>query len=123
MQQNVMADIKAFTCLIWPGSQEVSEQSPKWHDEEDGWEYEKLCTNLKVNLSRLPPCRDNLTLHVWQVNHHLGYYKRGETSQFSCIQSSMMLIRAGRRLREACWNWCYCWPILPPSLIDFLEKT
>ena len=30
----------------------------------------------KVDLSRLPPCRDNLVPHIQRVNHRLVCYKR-----------------------------------------------
>ncbi|CAL8404395.1 unnamed protein product [Boreogadus saida] len=62
-------------------------------------EDETLTTRSKVDLSRLPPCRDNLVPHINRVNHRLAIYKRAATPIFWC-PSPIILAKAGKRLKR-----------------------
>ena len=45
-------------------------------------EDEVLTSRSKVDLSRLPPCRDALFTYILRSNHHLACYKRTASSMF-----------------------------------------
>ncbi len=86
-------------------------------------EDDELTMKSKVDLSRLPPCRDNLIPHIDRVNHRVANFKRADQPIFL----SPMPMDPGQGwekneddVLEPIWS---CGPILPPSLIDLLEKT
>ena len=83
-------------------------------------EDETLTTRSKVDLSRHPPCRDNLVPHIQRVNHRLAIYKRAATPIFWCPKpydpNQGWEKNEGGTLEPV-------WPILPTSLIDLLEGT
>ena len=86
-------------------------------------EDELLTTKSKVDLSRLPPCRDNLVPHIQRVNHHLAIYKRADQAMFSCpkpYSPGQGWEKTQEGVLEPVWS---CGPILPISLIDLIEKT
>ena len=83
-------------------------------------EDEKLTSKSRVDLSRLPPCRDNPVPHIYRVNHRIAPYKRADKAIFC---SPTILDKAGRRRTRAPWSKCGHLVILLPSLIDLLEKT
>ena len=86
-------------------------------------EDETLTTRSKVDLSRLPPCRDNLVPHINRVNHRLAIYKRAAKPIFWCPKPhdpGQGWEKTEEGTLEPVWS---CGPILPTSLIDLLEKT
>ena len=86
-------------------------------------EDQELTQKSRVDLSRLPPCRDNLVPHIYRVNHRLAHYKRADNAIF-CIPNrydpGQGWKKTDERILEPVWS---CGPILPPSFIDLLEKT
>jgi len=72
----------------------------------------------KVDLSRLPPCRDNLVPHIQMVNHSLACQaifwrpRPHEPGQGWQKNESGSL--------EPIWSNS---PILPPSLVDLIEPS
>ena len=84
---------------------------------------EKLRTKSKVDLSRLPPCRDNLIPHINRVNHRLAIYKRAENPVFWCpkpYDPGQGWEKSDEGILEPVWS---CGPVLPSSLIDLVEKA
>ena len=45
-------------------------------------EGKQLTTESRLDLSQLPPCRDNLIPHIYQVNHGLVIYMRAYITIF-----------------------------------------
>ena len=86
-------------------------------------ENEELSMRSKVDLSRLPPCRDNLVPHVDRVNYRIANYKRAHQAIFwrpNPYESRQGWEKTEEGVLEPVWS---CGPILPPSLVDLLEKT
>ena len=84
---------------------------------------EKLMAKSKLDLSRLPPCRDNLVPHINRVNHRLAIYKRADKPVFSCpkpYDPGQGWEKNETGILEPVWS---SGPILPTSLIDLLQKT
>ncbi|XP_074605770.1 uncharacterized protein LOC141858830 [Acropora palmata] len=78
----------------------------------------RLTAKTKVDLSRLPPCRDSLVPHIQIVNHRLACQaifwrpKPHEPGQGWQKNESGSL--------EPIWSSS---PILPPSLVDLIEPS
>ena len=83
----------------------------------------RLTAKSNVDLSRLPPCRDNLVPHIQRINHRLACYKREgqaivwrpkphDPGQGWEMNDSGSL--------EPIWSSS---PILPPSLVDLIEPS
>ena len=86
-------------------------------------EDEQLTTKSKIDLFRLPPCRDNLIPHISRVNHRLAIYKRADIPIFwspKPYDPGQGWERNEEGVLEPVWS---CGPVLPPSLIDLVEKT
>ena len=86
-------------------------------------EDEQLTTKSKVDLSRLPPCRDNLIPHIGRVNHRLAHYKRADKATFLCpkpYDPGQGWEKTEEGILEPVWS---SGAILPPSLVDLLEQT
>lgn len=86
-------------------------------------EDEKMTTKSKIDLFRLPPCRDNLIPHIERVNHRLAIYKRAGIPIFwspKPYDSGQGWKRNDDGVLEPVWS---CGPVLPPTLIDIVEKT
>ena len=66
---HILSQIEAFTCLMYGYPKEKSVDAvrmimlKKMIGDDD-----TLTTKSRVDLSRLPPCRDNLVPHVYRVN-------------------------------------------------------
>ena len=95
-----MSQIEAFTCLMYGYPKEISVDAvrvimlKKMIGDDD-----KLSTNSKVNLSHLPPCRDNLVPHGYRVNHLLAIYKRADQPHMN-HPSNMMIFMVKKRQRK-----------------------
>ena len=86
-------------------------------------ENETLTTKSRVDLSRLPPSRDNLIPHIGRVNYRLGIYKRADSPNFWCPKSndpSQGWEKNEKGILEPVWS---CSPVLPPSHIDLIKTT
>ena len=118
-------DVEAFTCLMYGHDRERSINSVRSIMlKKMVGEDEQLTVKCKVDLSRLPPCRDNLVPHIWRVNYRLATYKQAEKENFG-VQKLMILVRADRRQRRAFWSLCGpaapAYPLL--SLICWRKQT
>ena len=77
----------------------------------------------KVDLSRLPPCRDNLVPHIQRVNHRLACYKRvGQAIVWrpKPHDPGQGWEKNDSGSLEPIWSSS---PILPPSLVDLVEPS
>ena len=86
----------------------------------------KVLTNKsKVDLSRLPPCRDSLAPHIGRVNYCLANYKRAHEAIFwrpNPYDPGQGWEKTEEGILEPVWS---SGPVLPPSLVnvDLLQKT
>ena len=86
-------------------------------------ENKELTTKSKVDLSRLPPCRDSLIPYIARVNYRLANYKRALKAIFLCpnpYDPGQFWEKTEEGVLERVWS---CGPVLSTSLIDLLEKT
>ena len=84
---------------------------------------ERLTTKSRVDLSRLPPCRDSLSAHIHSVNHRLALYKRADEPLIekpNPFDESQGWEKTDDGMIEPIW---FYGPVLPPTLIDLLEST
>ena len=84
---------------------------------------DRLTSKSKVDLSRLPPCRDNLIPHIQRVNHHLACFKRADEGIYwspKPYDPGQGWEKTEKGLLEP--TWC-SGPILPPSLVDLIESS
>ena len=109
-----MDDIEAFTCLMYGHARQrwinaVCTLMVKNMVGKD----EHLTTKSKVDLSRLPPCRDNLAPHVARVNHRLAIYKQANEVNFwspKPYEHEQGWEKTGEGILEPVWSYG---PILP----------
>lgn len=88
VEPKVMDDIEAFTCLMYGQTREKSVNAVRGIMlKKMVGEDKQLTTKSKVDLSRLPPCRDNLIPHIGHVNHRLAVYKRADKPVIWCPKS------------------------------------
>ena len=118
----IMKQIEAFTCVMYGYPRETSVDSVrikmlrKMVGEDD-----TLSIESKVDLVRLPPCRNSLILHVQRVNHRLGCYKKADTPIFDRPkpdEPGQGWTKNSEGVLEPLW--CLG-PILPISLVDLLQ--
>jgi hypothetical protein len=86
-------------------------------------ENKLLTSKSKVDLSRLPPCRDNLVPHIERVNYRVALFKRANTPIFwhpKPNDPGQGWAKNDKGILEPVW--CSS-PVLPPSLTDLVEKT
>ena len=86
-------------------------------------ENEELSMRSKIDLSRLPPCQDNLVPHIDRVNYRIANYKRAHQAIFwrpDPYESRQGWEKTEEGVLEPVWS---CGSILPSSLVDLLEKT
>ena len=84
-------------------------------------EDKPLSLDSKVDLSRLPPCRDSLLPHVQRVNHRLTCYKKANVPIFQKpkpYEDDQGWIRGERTGIEPLWTKG---SVLPQSIIDLLD--
>lgn len=121
VEPKVMDDIEAFTCMMYGQARESVNAACGIMLKKMLGEDEQLTTKSKVDLSRLPPCRDNLIPHI--VNHRLAIYKRADKPVFwgpKPYDPGQGWEKTEEGILEPVWS---CGPVLPPSLIDLNEKT
>lgn len=124
VKPKVTDDIEAFTCLMYGQAREKSVNAVRSIMlKKMVGEDEKLTTKSKVDLSRLPPCRDNLVPHIARVNYRVANYKRANVPIFWCPKPYDLgqgWLKTEEGILEPVWS---CGPILPPTLVDLLEET
>ena len=70
VKPEVMADVEAFTYLMYGQARETSVDVVRGKIlKKMVGEDERLTTKSKVDLARLPPCKNNLIPHVGRVNY------------------------------------------------------
>ena len=82
-----------------------------------------LTIKSKVDFARLPSCRDRLIPHIERVNHRLTNNKRAATPVFwrsKPYEPGQGWEKTADGILEPVWSHG---PVLPPSLIDWLENT
>ena len=85
-------------------------------------EDEELTATSKVDLNKLPPCRDNLIPHIQRCNHRLAHYKRAHTPLYEYPKPhgpNQGWHKPGGVL-EPIWT---IGELLPQSLIDHIETV
>ena len=119
-----MDELEAFTCLMYGHAREKSVNAVRsiMLNKMVG-ENEELTTKYKLDLSRLPPCRDSLAPHIGRVNYRLANYKRAHQATFwrpNPYDPDQGLEKTAEGILELMWS---CGPVLPTSIVDLLEKT
>ena len=116
--------VEEFTCLMYGYSRTTSINETRYlMIKKMVGDDATLTTKSKVDLSRLPPCRNSLLPHLWRVNHRLVLYKRANLPIFEHIQpydEEQGWEKNSANVLEPIW--C-CGPVLPPSLADFLHHA
>lgn len=122
VKQEVMAEVEAFTCLMYGQAREVSvDKVRSIMLKKMVGDDEQLTIKSKVDLARLPPCKNNLIPHVHRVNHRLANYKRANQATFWHPKPSdegQGWEKTTHGILEPVWS---CGPILPTSLTDLIE--
>lgn len=124
MDKELIDSLEAFTCLMYGKPREKSLNTVRSIMLKNMvGSDEKLTAKSKVNLSRLPPCRDNLIPHIGRVNHRLANYKRAHIPIFWLpmpYDADQGWERTEEGTLEPLWS---NGPILPPTLVDLLMDT
>ena len=84
-------------------------------------EDKPLSIDSKVDLARLPPCRDSLLPHVQRVNHRLSCYKKAHVPIFERpkpYEDDQGWVRREINIIESLWTKG---SILPQSVVDLLD--
>lgn len=124
IKKETIDDIEAFTCLMYgqPRVKSIDIVRSLMLKKMVG-EDEELTTKSKVDLARLPPCKDNLVPHIYRVNHRLATYKRADQGIFWCPkphEPEQGWEKTEEGTLEPIWS---LGPILPPTLIDLIDRA
>ncbi|XP_068234228.1 uncharacterized protein [Palaemon carinicauda] len=124
VEPETIDDIEAFTCLMYGYSRQKSiDTVRRIMLRKMVGEDEQLTTKSKIDLSHLPPCRDNLMPHIRRVNHRLAIYKRAYIPIFwspKPYNPEQGWEQNHEGVLEPVWS---CRLVLPPALIDLVHKT
>ena len=84
---------------------------------------ETLHFKSRIDLSRLPTCKDSLVPHIYHVNHRIAHYKRASNAIFKSPKP-FVLCQGWEKTEDNSFKpiWS-CGPILPSALIDVIAKT
>ena len=85
--------------------------------------YAQLSSKSVVDFARLSPARDNLSPHIWRVNHRLATYKRVYQAIVEFPkphEDEQGWEKTGDGSLVPLWSYG---PILPPSLVDLIPDT
>ena len=107
---------------VWLLQTEIYRHCPWNHLKKMVGEDEQLTTKSKIDLSHLPPCRDNLIPYIRRVNHRLAIYKRAVIPIFwspKPYDPEQGWQRSDEGVLEPVWS---CDPVLPPTSIGLVEK-
>ena len=124
VETEVMDAVEEFTCLMYGYAREKSVDSVRSIMlKKMVGEDERMTTKSKVDLSRLPPCKNNLTPHVQRVNHRLANFKRAHIANANGPKPhdpDQGWEKTANGVLEPIWT---CGLVLPPSLVDLLVQT
>ena len=84
---------------------------------------ETLHLKSRVDLSRLPPCKNTFIPHIYRVNRRTAQYKRASDAIFESPKPFDLCQdweKTEKNNLKPIWS---CRPILPSALIDVIEKT
>lgn len=120
---DVLHMIEAFTCCIYGYERDTSINLVRYKMlKKMVGEDEELTATSKVDLNKLPPCRDNLIPHIQRCNHRLAHYKRAHTPVYEYPKPhdpNQGWHEPGGVL-EPIWT---IGELLPQSLIDLIETV
>ena len=74
--------LEEFVCVMYGYVQETSVNAVRTKMLKMVGEDEALTARSKVDLSRLPPCRDSLFTHIQRRNNSLACYKHAASPMF-----------------------------------------
>lgn len=117
---NMYESLEAFTCLLYGQQRYSCLNNARFQMlKKMVGEGESLSAKSKVELSRLPPCKDACRQHVKRVNYRVCLYKRASERM---IEKPMPYddqgwMKVGEYV-EPQWSLR---PSLPPSLVDLLD--
>ena len=121
---SIARDLEEFTCILYGKARQKSVNAVRSVIlKEMVGEDEKLTMKFMVDLSRLPPCQSSLQPHIDRVNHRLAIYKRADQPIFwtpKPYDQGQGWTKNQDGTVEPVWSYG---PILPPSLIDLIQKT
>ena len=82
-KSEVITALESFTCVMYgqPKEKYISAVRGKLLRHMFG-EKEALTMRSKVDLSKLPHCKDNLVPHIHRVNHCIAHFKRADQRSF-----------------------------------------
>ena len=124
LPEDVMQSVEEFVCVMYGFVREKSVNTVRFKMlKKMVGEDQTLTAKSKVDLGRLPPCRDSLVTHTQRVNYRLACYKRAAIPIFERPKPS-----------EEGQGWTmsdegYLEPIwskgapFPTTLVDILEST
>ena len=122
MSDELYEGLEAFTCLMYGSTRicTVNELRASMLRKMVG-DDDRLSKKSRLELSRLPPCRDALWPHVKRVNYRIALYKRAGMAIVEKPKpyEEQGWVRIDDRL-EPLWTEGL---ILPPSLVDLLDTT
>ena len=84
---------------------------------------ETLHLKSRVDLSRLPPCKNTFIPHIYRVNHRIAQYKRASDAIFESPKPFDLCQGWEKTEKNNLKPISSCGPILPSALIDVKEKT
>lgn len=120
LTQDTLNELEAFTCLMYGYGREKSiDRVRAIMLRKMAGEDARMTTKAKIDLSRLPPCRANLTPHIQRVNHRLAHYKRANQVTF-WSPKPYDPEQGWEGLLEPTWS---NGPVLPFSLVDLVESV
>ena len=124
MALEVQEQLEAFTCAMYGQAREKSVDlvRSKLLKKMVG-EDSTLNTKSKVDMVRLPPCRDSLIPHIHRVNHRVACYKRAAEPIFERpkpYDEGQGWLKTEEGVLEPVWS---VGPVLPPSLLDLLDTS
>lgn len=121
---NVQNELEEFTCIMYgdPREKSVNKLRGKMLQKMVGGKNVKLTKKSKIDLSRIPPCANSLKPHIERVNHRLNCYKKAHMPIFhkpNPFDNHQGWEKSDNGFLEPIWSYG---DILPPSLIDILER-
>ena len=117
------AKLEAYTCAMYgyPRETEINVVRLKMLKKMVG-EDETLSTKSKVDLSKLPPCRDSLIPHIQRVNYRLAQFKNACIAiddQPEPFEHENGWSKNERGDIEPVWSMG---EVFPTSLVDVMER-
>ena len=119
--EDVSEELESFTCVLYGQGRDTSVNALrcKMLKKMIG-EEATLNIKSKVDLARLPPCKDSLIPHIQRVNYRVACYKRAAQPNFSRPKPHDVAHGWQQKtdgVLEPIWSTC---PVLPLSLVDLV---